>query len=446
MTDRQLHLNVNILSSGFYGSAWRAPASDPHAFADIKHYVRVAQIAERGTLDAVFLADIPAINGRPEYAPFLALEPTIVLTAIAAATENIGVIGTASTTYNEPYNIARRFLTLDHVSGGRAAWNVVTTADPAASRNFGSDNVVAHKTRYERAAEFTEIVKALWDSWEDDAFVGDKSAGRFIDTSRVHPVNHVGRHFSVAGPLQLPRSRQGRPVVIQAGGSDDGRDLAARHAEAIFSVAQTIEDGIGYARDVRARARQFGRAPDEIVFLPGLTTVIGSTEAEAKRREQELWDLVPLENSLARLAGLLQIDRERLNLDEPLPADLPLPADGSQTFFQATVNVAKSNRLTIRQLLRRLGGSTGHRVLVGAPPAIADSIEEWFRAGAADGFNLMPDVLPDGLEIFVDEVVPELRRRGLFRSEYKGRTLREHFGLARPTSQYAPAPAQAIPA
>lgn len=446
MATRQLHLNVNILTSGYYGSAWRAPASDPFAFADIKHYVRVAQIAERGALDAVFLADIPAISGRPEYAPFLSLEPTIVLAAVAAATENIGVIGTASTTYNEPYNIARRFLSLDHASGGRAAWNVVTTADPSASRNFGSDNVVAHQTRYERAAEFTDIVKALWDSWEDDALVGDKATGRFVDTSRVHSVNHVGRHFSVAGPLQVPRSPQGRPVIIQAGGSDDGRDLAARHAEAIFSVAQTLEDGIEYARDVRARAARFGRAPDEIVFLPGLTTVIGSTEAEAKRREQELWELVPLENSLARLAGLLQIDRERLKLDEQLPSVLPLPTDGSQAFFQSTVNFARSNRLTVRQLLRKLGGSTGHRVIVGTPEAIADSIEEWFCAGAADGFNLMPDVLPDGLETFVDVVVPELRRRGLFRTEYRGRTLREHFGLARPPNRYAPASTQAITA
>jgi FMN-dependent oxidoreductase (nitrilotriacetate monooxygenase family) len=446
MSDRRLHLNVNILTSGFYPSAWRAPGSDPFAFADIRHYVRVAQIAERGKLDAVFLADAPAIGGRLDYGPSLALEPTIVLTAIAAATEHIGLIGTASSTYNEPYNLARRFASLDLVSGGRAGWNVVTTAVSAASRNFGAKDVVEHSARYERAAEFAEVVKALWDSWEDDAFVGDKESGRFVDASRVHSIDHVGKHFSVAGPLQLPRSPQGRPVLVQAGGSDDGRELAARHAEAIFSVAQTIEDGVAYARDIRARAARYGRRGDEILVLPGLTTVIGATEAEAKRREEQLWELLPKEYSLDRLATLFQIDRARLKLDEPLPEDLPLPGDGSQTFFLAAVTFARRNKLTVRELLRGLGGSTGHRVLIGTPKSIADSIEEWFRAGAADGFNLMPDVLPDGLEAFVDGVVPELQRRGLFRTDYAGRTLREHFGLERPASRFAPKPPEAISA
>ncbi|GGC75532.1 LLM class flavin-dependent oxidoreductase [Chelatococcus reniformis] len=436
MTDRQLHLNVNMLSAGFYGSAWRASAGDPAAFTDINHYVKLAKIAERGTFDAVFLADSPALVDRPEFRPFYTLEPTIILTAIAAATEFIGLIATASTTYNEPYNIARRFASVDLASGGRAGWNVVTTADAVAARNFGFDNAVAHTTRYERAAEFTEVVTGLWDSWEDDALVGDKATGRFMDTSRLHALNHVGRFFSVRGPLNVPRSPQGHPVIVQAGGSDDGRALAARYAEAIFSVANSIDEGKAFADDIRRRAAAYGRPGSAIVTLPGLATVIGSTEEEARRRDDYLWSLIPADYSLVRVAGILNVDPHSLDLDEPLPDTIQMPIDGSQTFFRALVEVARRDRLTVRQLLRRLGGGTGHRVIVGTPEQIADDIEAWFRAGAADGFNLMPDLLPEGLELFVDHVVPLLRQRGIFRSAYAGTTLRSHLGLERPANRH----------
>jgi FMN-dependent oxidoreductase (nitrilotriacetate monooxygenase family) len=436
MGRRELHLNINILNAGFHGAAWRAPYSDPAAFVDVQHYVRAARIAERGTFDAVFLADTPSFADRPDYRPYQALEPTIVLATIAAATDRIGLIGTASSTYNDPYNLARRFATLDLASGGRAGWNVVTTADAGASRNFGFDNVTAHRDRYERAAEFSQLVKALWDSWEDGALVGDKATGQFVDVARVHPVEHVGRHFKVRGPLNVPRSPQGRPVLIQAGGSEDGRNLAALHAEAIFSVAQTEAEGVEFAQDVRNRAKRIGRT-DPIVFLPGLATMIGSTEAEVKQREQDLWDLLPTEYGLARVAGLLQIDPARLELDKPLPADLTLPEHGMQTFAAATIRVARRDGLTVRQLLRKLGGSTGHRLLAGTPEQIADDIERWFVSGAADGFNLMPDVLTEGLETFVDHVVPLLRRKGIFRHEYTGRTLRDHLGLGRPDNGFA---------
>lgn len=437
MAKRELHLNVNILNAGFAGAAWRAPGSDPGAFVDVQHYVRIAQIAERGTLDAIFLADVPAFADRPEHRPYQALEPTIVLATAAAATENIGLIGTASSTYNDPYNIARRFATLDLASGGRVGWNVVTTADPTASRNFGADNVTAHATRYERAAEFTQVVKDLWDSWEDDALVGDKATGQFIDRSKVHAIDHVGAHFRVSGPLNVPRSPQGRPVLVQAGGSRDGIALAARHAEAIFSVAQTIEEGLEFAQTVRTQARAFGRNGDDIVILPGLGTTIGSTEAEARRRDEELWELIPADYGLQRLAGILKVRADALDLDAPLPA-LPVPADGMQTFFLSAVALAQRERFTVRQLLRQLNGSTGHRRIVGTPEQIADDIERWFTSGAADGFNLMPDVLPDGIEVFVDHVVPLLRKRGLFRTAYEGRTLRSRFGLPRPQSRFAP--------
>lgn len=436
---RQLHLNINILNSGFHGAAWRASSAGPDAFVDVGHYVRTAQIAERATFDALFLADTPSVTDRPEYRPFQALEPTIVLATVAAHTTHLGLIGTASTTYNEPYNLARRFGSLDLASNGRAGWNVVTTADAAASRNFGLDGAVAHTSRYERAAEFTEIVKALWDSWEDEALIGDRASARFLDLDRLNAIDHVGQHFRVRGPLNVPRSAQGHPVIIQAGGSNDGRHLAALHAEAIFSVAHTQEEALSFASDIRARAARLGRGPDDILFLPGLATVIGGSEAEAKRREEELWELLPVDYALGRLAGTLQIDRERLELDKPLPDNIPVPVDGMQTFFGATVQTARRENLTVRQLIRKLGGSTGHRLLVGGPEQIADDIATWFETGAADGFNLMPDVLPDGLEAFTEHVVPLLRRKGIFRREYEGRTLREHFGLPRPVSRFTAA-------
>ncbi|WP_420997131.1 LLM class flavin-dependent oxidoreductase [Cupriavidus sp. 30B13] len=431
---RQLHLNINLLHSGFVPSAWRLPEADPYAFADVRHYVRVAQIAEAGKLDAVFLADSAAIVDQIHFRPITALEPTVLLASIAAATTHIGLIGTASTSYNEPYNIARRFATLDHVSGGRAGWNAVTTADVPSARNFGRDAAPDHAQRYARAAEFTSVVKALWDSWEDDAFIGDKASGRFVDPARVQPIAHHGEHFSVQGPLNLPRSPQGHPVVVQAGGSADGRELAARHAEAVFSASQSFEESLAYGRELKTRAQALGRGPDAVQVLAGLTTIIGATEAQARQRRDELVDLIPWDYSLARLAGILGIAPDRLRLDEQLPDNLALPANGNgnHTFFNATLATARRHGYTVRELVRELAGGGGHRVIVGTPEQIADDIEHWFRHGAADGFNLMPDALPGGLQDFVDGVVPILQRRGLFRTEYEGNTLRDHLGLARP--------------
>ncbi|NVH71053.1 LLM class flavin-dependent oxidoreductase [Paraburkholderia sp. JPY432] len=429
---RRLHLNVNILHSGFVPSAWRLDEAEPRAFVDVDHYVRVARIAEAGKLDAVFLADNAAIVDQIDFRPITALEPTVLLASIAAATTHIGVIGTASTSYNEPYNIARRFATLDHVSNGRAGWNVVTTADLPSARNFGRDAVPNHAQRYERAAEFTEVVKALWDSWEDDAFVGDKARGRFVDVAKVHAIAHRGRYFDVQGPLNLPRSPQGHPVVVQAGASADGRELAARHAEAVFSASQSFEESAAYRRDLNERAAAYGRPPVKV--LAGLTTIIGATHSEALRRRDELVEQIPWRYSLNRLAGTLGIDVERLTLDAPLPDDLALPGggNGNLTFFHATLAEARRHGHTVRDLIRALAGGTGHRVIVGTPEQIADDIERWFDGGAADGFNLMPDALPGGLRDFVDGVVPILQQRGIFRSEYEGTTLREHFGLNRP--------------
>lgn len=434
---RQLHLNVNILHSGFVPSAWRLPGADPKAFIDIAHYVNIARIAEAGKFDAVFLADNASIADQINFRPITALEPTLLLTAMGAATTHIGLTGTASTSYNEPFNIARRFSTLDHITGGRAGWNVVTTADLGSARNFGRDAVPNHAERYARAAEFTQIVKDLWDSWTDDAFVGDKADGRFVDTDRVKQIAYDGNFFSVQGPLNIPRSPQGHPVLVQAGGSADGRNLAARHAEAVFSASQSFEEALAYSRDVKQRAAAFGRGGDAIRVLPGLTTIIGATEAQARKRRDDLVDLIPWDYSLKRIAGVLGIDVDRLHLDRPLPEDLvvPLNGNGNHTFFNATVALARRNGYTVRQLIREMGGGTGHRVVVGTPEQIADDIEQWFVAGAADGFNLMPDALPDGLSAFVDGVVPILQQRGLFRTAYEGQTLRAHLGLARPAGR-----------
>jgi FMN-dependent oxidoreductase (nitrilotriacetate monooxygenase family) len=436
MTDspRRLHLNINLLHSGFVPSAWRLADADPRAFIDVNHYVRVAQIAEAAKFDAVFLADNASIADQIDFRPITALEPTIVLASIAAATSRIGIIGTASTSYNEPYNIARRFATLDHVSNGRAGWNVVTTADLGSARNFGRDAVPGHAERYARAAEFTAIVKALWDSWEDDALVGDKQSGLFVDSGKVHAIAHRGTHFSVQGPLNVPRSPQGHPVLVQAGASGDGRELAARHAEAVFSASQSFDESLAYSRDLKTPAAAFGRGPNAVKVLAGLTTIIGATEQEALRRRDELVDLIPWSYSLARIAGTLGVKPSDLDLDRTLPTDLPLPANGNgnHTFFNAVLATARGQGYTVRELIRALAGGGGHRVIVGTPEQIADDIERWFRAGAADGFNLMPDALPGGLQDFADGVVPLLQRRGIFRHDYEGTTLRDHLGLTRP--------------
>lgn len=441
---RQLHLNLNALHSGFVPSAWRLSDSDPLAFTDVQHYVRLARIAEAGKFDAIFLADNAAIADQINFRPITALEPTVLLACVAAATTHIGLVGTASTSYNEPYNIARRFATLDHVSGGRAGWNVVTNADAGSARNFGHDAVPDHAQRYARADEFTTVVRALWDSWEDDAFIGDKGDGRFVDVRKVQPIAHRGASFNVQGPLNLPRSAQGHPVLFQAGGSADGQELAARHAEAVFSAAQSIEESIAYGRRINALAEAIGRGPRAVKILPGLTTIIGATEAEALRRRDELVDLIPWDYSLNRLAGTLGIAADRLRLDAPLPEPLTLPANGNgnHTFFNTTVALARRRGLTVRALIRELAGGGGHRVIVGTPEQVADDIEHWFRQGAADGFNLMPDVLPDGLSTFVEGVVPILQRRGIFRTEYTGRTLRDHLALPRPPGRVStPEPA-----
>lgn len=426
---------MNILGLGAHAAAWRTQETPLGALTDIRYFQEVARISERGTLDAVFLADRPSLQGVDiRHQPDGRLEPTILLTAIALATEYIGVIGTASTTYNEPYNIARRFSSLDFASAGRAGWNMVTNAFDAAAQNFNMTNAPLHVDRYDRAMEFAEVVTKLWDSWEADAIIGDAEAGIFADPAKIHTIDHQGRHFSVKGPLNLPRTPQGHPVVVQAGASEGGKALGSRFAEAIFCALTTLEDGKAYYREMKERARAWGRDPDQLKIMPGLYTVIGGTEEEAHARSDALDEYQGADGLLAQLAGRLGLAATELDLDAELPwhrLQAP-PESGSHGFFEADISLARRERLTVRQLLRR---ARGHRMAVGAPEQIAGTLEEWFRAGAADGFNLMPDVFPSGAESFVDHVVPELRKRGVFRTEYTGKTLRDHLGLAIPQSR-----------
>ena len=432
---RQLHVNVNILQAGVFGGSWRFPGTDPLSCYRLDHYLRVARKAEAALLDAVFLADGAAIRDNIRYRPTSSLEPTIVLTAIARVTERIGLIGTLSSSFNDPFNVARRLATLDQLSGGRAGWNVVTTADAASARNFGLDQAVEHGLRYEVAAEFVEVVRALWRSWEPDALVADRERGVFADTSKIHAIDHRGAHFAVAGPLNVPRSPQGEPVIVQAGASSDGRALAARVGEVIFTAADTRAAAQEYYLDVKSRAAAFGRRPDEIVILPGLSTVVGSTDAEVRQRRELLSELVHPRYAIGRLAGQLGLAEETLALDRPLPFDLlpePEQAAGARTFYGIVVEAARREQLTVRQLLHRLGGGMGHRIVAGRPEQIADTMIDWVDHGAADGFNVLPDVLPEGFDDFADQVIPELQRRGRFRTGYEGTTLRQHLGLREP--------------
>jgi FMN-dependent oxidoreductase (nitrilotriacetate monooxygenase family) len=436
---RTLHLNAFLMSTGHHEASWRLPESDPRANMDLEHYKNLARTAERGTFDSLFLADGPAMFGDVASRPSGVIEPLTLLTALSAATEQIGLIATASTSYNSPYNLARRFASLDHISGGRAGWNIVTTAGPAAARNFGLEDAPEHAERYRRAAEFTELALKLWDSWEDDVFVGDKEVGIWGDDTKIHPPEHRGRFFSVQGALNVPRSPQGYPLLVQAGSSQDGRDFAARYAEAVFTAQQTLDEGRSFYADLKARAQAAGRDPDGVKILPGIVPVIGSTEAEARERDAELEERITYVHGQRRLSELLQLPVEALGLDSRLPDDLPPPTliNGAQSRYELVVDLARRDGLTVRELIGRLGGGRGHRTFAGTPEQVADTIEHWFSRGAADGFNVMPPVLPSGLEHFVDHVVPILRGRGLLRTEYvPGQTLRERYGLARPENQY----------
>jgi len=437
-THRRLHLNAFLMESGHHEAAWRLPESNARADFDLAHWVGLAKLAESATFDSLFLADGPALSGTGEFRSPGQLEPLTLLTALAVVTEHIGLIATVSTTYNDPYNLARRLASVDHVSGGRVGWNIVTSATAAEAGNFGLDERPLHADRYERADEFLEVAIKLWDSWHDDAIVADKETGRWGDPSLIRPIEHTGKHFRVAGGLNVSRSPQGHPLLVQAGSSEAGRQFAARYAEAVFTAHQTLENAQEFYADIKERATATGRNPDHVIVLPGIVPIIGSTEAEAQALARELDDLRVAEYGLQALATVLEVEPRELPLDEELPRHVvERPRrEGFVSRAALIIDLATRERLTVRQVLSRLGGGRGHHVVVGTPEQVVDVLLTWFDQGAADGFNVMGAALPSGLEAFIEHVIPVLRDKGLFREAYDGRTLRDHYGLPRPGNQF----------
>ena len=442
MSQRQLSLNAFLMATGHHIAAWRHPDVPAGAEVDFREYLRVARLAEAAKFDAVFVADGVAANfgsgsleaaSRNARASFL--EPFTLLSALAAVTERIGLIGTVSTSFNEPYHLARKFASLDWISNGRAGWNQVTSNTLAEAQNFNRDEHLEHALRYERAGEFLDVVKGLWDSWEDDAFVRDKASGQFFDPARLHVLDHRGKHFRVKGPLNVARSPQGYPVLVQAGSSDAGKEIAARTAEAIFTAHQSLESAQAFYADVKGRLARYGRSPQELKILPGILAIVGHTEEEAQAKYRQLQELIHPQVGLSLLSGMIGADLSGYDLDGPVPQDLP-ETNGGKSRQALLLDLAARDNLSIRELYLRIAGARGHWTVVGTAEQVADQIQLWFENGAADGFNVMPPWLPGGLDDFIELVVPELRRRGLFRTEYAGTTLCEHFGLARPENQY----------
>lgn len=432
-----MHLGLFLQETGHHIAGWRHPEAVPDAARNFPHYVELARIAEAARFDLVFIQDSYAMRGANDLnalsgtARALTWDPITALAALAMVTERIGLVGTATTTYNEPYAVARQFACLDHISGGRAAWNLVTSNNEAEALNFSRDRHAAHSDRYERADEFLAVVRRLWDSWEDDAFLDDKAEGRFFDPARVHLANHRGKHFSVRGPLTVARPPQGYPVLVQAGSSKTGKDLGARGADVIFTAQQELADAQGFYADMKRRAQAAGRPAGLPLIMPGMFPVVGKSRSQAREKYEQMQAAVPVAVGLATLQTTLgEVDLSSYPLDGPLP-ELPA-ANGPQSRRQLLVDLARRENLTIRQLCQRVTSARGHLTVVGTATDVADTMQAWLEAKAADGFNIMPGHFPVGLTDFTEAVVPELQRRGLFRKDYEGRTLREHLGLARP--------------
>ncbi|MGG2201377.1 MULTISPECIES: LLM class flavin-dependent oxidoreductase [Paenibacillus] len=434
---RQMHLGAFLYYVGHHLAAWRHPGAKSNGIMDLKFYKELAQTAERGKFDMIFLADNVVVpnDTAVSYTASVKPEPITLLSALSAVTEYIGLAATVTTTYTEPYHIARMFASLDHLSGGRAAWNVVTSAYSTEAYNFSKEKHPDHGLRYQRAKEYIDVVKSLWDSWEDDALVIDKESGIFADSSKIHAIDYEGEFFSVRGPLNVSRTPQGRPVIIQAGSSGAGKELAAQTAEVIFTAQQTREEAEAFYSSVKKQLIQYGRSADEVKIMPGVFPIIGSTLKEAKEKEAYLQELVHPMAGVGLLSDLMDHDLSVYPLDGPLPEFAE--TNGGKSRFDLLVNLAKKENLTIRELSLRIAGARGHRTLVGTPEMIADQLEEWYVNGAADGFNIMPPYLPGGLDEFVNTVIPVLQQRGLFRTEYAGRMLRDHLGLAKPQNKFS---------
>jgi alkanesulfonate monooxygenase len=436
-TEKKLKLGAFMRPVSIHTGAWRYPGALPDANFNFPALKRYIQTLERARFDAFFMADHLAVLNMPVNAlkrshTVTSFEPFTLLSALAAVTDRIGLMATASTTYDEPFHIARRFASLDHISGGRAGWNIVTTSNPDAALNFGLEEDVDHDERYVRAREFYDVVTGLWDSFADDAFVRDADSGVYFDPGRMHVLNHKGKHLSVRGPLNIARPVQGWPVIIQAGASEAGRQLAAETAEVVFAASTDLAAGKAFYRDVKGRMAKVGRDPGDMKILPGAFVVVGETIDEAKAKRAKLDSLVHYDSGIGTLNSMLGVDVSGYDPDGPLPE---IPQSNASHSARDRVVLAAHRGLTIRQLAQRVG-SYGGLAFVGTPRSIADEMEQWLHEGGSDGFNVMFPYLPAGLDEFVELVVPELQRRGLFRTEYEGETLRENLGLARPANRF----------
>lgn len=434
-TDK-IHLGLMLTATGAHFGSWRLPESTPQAAFRLAHYAEIARLAESGLLDFLFIADTLALypNDNPAthgHAPLIAhLEPFTLLAALAATTRNLGLAGSATTTYNHPYQVARILASLDHISGGRAAWNLITSGNPAEAWNFGFAEHPDHADRYQRAGEFADVVTGLWDSWSDAAFCFDKAAGQYFDPAGMHVLNHQGPHFKVRGPLNMARSPQGRPVIAQAGSSEPGRALAARTAQIVFTAQQTFEGARTFYEDLKRRTRAAGRDAAEALIFPGVVPIVGPSRAAAEAKRARIDAAFDPALGIESLSVEFGVDMSVYPLDERVPLDLPVTGRASSR-RELLLEQALRDGLTLRQLAAKTP-SLGHWTLCGTPASIADTLQEWFEGGAADGFIVMPASQPDGIRDFVDVVVPELQRRGLFRREYESATLRGNLGLTAP--------------
>ncbi len=440
----QMTLGAFFHPTGHHVAAWLHPGAQIDAGSNIEHYLELARISERGKFHFMFLADAAAVrSGKPQalrrWPQYMAyFEPITLLSAIASCTSRLGLVATATTSYNEPYHVARKFASLDHISHGRAGWNVVTSGVQAEAYNFGRDEHYEHDARYMRAHEFVQVVKGLWDSWDDDAFVRDRSTAIYYDPEKLHVLRHKGEHYSVLGPLNIARPPQGHPVIVQAGASEVGRDFAAEFAEVVFSAtSQSFQVAKSFYDDVKGRMAKFCRKPEQLRITVGWNAIVGRTNEEAEEKHQYLQSLIHPDVGLELLSDALGgFDLTKYPLDGPLP-DVPTETKSNKGHLMKVVSWARDENLTIRQLYQRYAGARGNRTVMGSAQQVADEMEQWFQGGAADGFLVQPAYLPDGLTDFVDLVIPELQRRGLFHKDYAGTTLRENLGLRRPASRYA---------
>jgi len=442
-----MRLGAFFHPTGNHVAAWLHPDAQIDAGTNFRHYAQITQTAERGKFDLMFVADavavrdgdLEALSRWPQYMAYF--DPLTLLPALAAVTEHIGLVATATTSYNEPYHIARKFASLDHISGGRAGWNVVTSSNLSEAYNFGREAHYEHGERYDRAVEFVEIVKGLWDSWEDDAFLRDRTAARYFDPAKLHVLNHKGKHFSVRGPLNVARPPQGHPVLFQAGSSDIGREVAARFAEGVFTPQHSLGGAQEFYRDLKGRMKKYGRPPVALKVMPGLNAIVGRTKKEAEETHRFLQSKIHPDVGLELLSNAVGgFDLREYDIDGPLP-EIPdhYGVLSSQTSMRNVLRWAREEKMTIRQLYERFAGARGQRTLIGSPTDIVDEMEKWFRGYGVDGFLVHPPYLPGGLDGFVDLVIPELQNRGLFRTEYEGATLRESMGLQRPPGRYSAA-------